>query len=134
MPYMNHTVLQPADRQYVAETHLFLVATFSQFMLIVNYLRLKVIPDFLHLQLPALSRLRISWICHRRWKIRATTYSKSTLIINHLQLKVDAVFSTLSMFSLNITPLRLKVADMGRTIQSTFVFRTAKHKTPRILR
>ena len=86
--YMGDTVLQPTDRQHIAEPHLLLVTTFSQFM----------------------------------------------LIINHLQLKVDAGFSTLSMFSLNITPLRLKVADMGRTIQSTFVFRTAKHKTPRILR
>ena len=62
---MGDTVLQPTDRQHIAEPHLLLVTTFSQFM----------------------------------------------LIINHLQLKVDAVFSTLSMFSLNITPLRLKVAD-----------------------
>ncbi len=51
---MGDTVLQPTDRQHIAEPHLLLVTTFSQFMLIVNYLRLKVVPDFLHLQLPTL--------------------------------------------------------------------------------
>ena len=45
------------------------VATFSQFVLIVNYLRLKVVPDFLHLKLSTLIWLHIWWICHWRWKI-----------------------------------------------------------------
>ncbi len=51
---MNHTVLQPTDRQRVAETHLFLVSTFNPFALIINYLRLAVDTSFFHLQLSSL--------------------------------------------------------------------------------
>ncbi len=52
--YIGYTVLQPTDRQHIAETHLFLVSTFSEFMLIINYLQLKVGTDFLHFKLSAL--------------------------------------------------------------------------------
>ena len=48
--YMGDTVLQPTDRQHIAETHLFLVSTFSEFMLIINHLQLKVGTGFFHLQ------------------------------------------------------------------------------------
>jgi len=44
------------------------------------------------------------------------------------------VFSALSVLSLIIKLLLLKVADMGGVVQSAFADRTEKHKTPRILR
>ena len=47
---MGDTVLQPTDRQHIAEPHLLLVTTFSQFMLIINHLQLKVDAGFFHLQ------------------------------------------------------------------------------------
>ena len=34
--------MQETDRQHIAETHLFIVSTFSEFMLIINHLQLKV--------------------------------------------------------------------------------------------
>ena len=40
--YIGYTVLQETDRQHIAETHLFIVSTFSEFMLIINHLQLKV--------------------------------------------------------------------------------------------
>jgi len=71
---------------------IFIVATFSQDKLIINTLLLKVDSDFLYLQSPTLFWLRIWWICHWRWKIWSTT---------------------LSIFSLTIKPLLLKVAGTG---------------------
>ncbi len=111
------------------------VTTFSQFMLIVNYLRLTVDTSFLHLKLSSLIRLRISWICHWRWKIRATTYSKFTLIINHLQLKVDAGFSHLQYISIEYHPIATEGGGYGKNHSIHFLpTGLKKHKTPRILR